>query len=308
MTAEIGIETSGRVARHRQARALRRSVPPRARVTERDRSFLLALARTRYLTTGLIAHLLFHGSRRIANRRARRLLDLGLIRCWVPSLNHDNIYGLTAAGRRLLGESGEDLPDAVQCPRNLDAQWQHELAINSVRLRLALDLERSNTELAWWRSNRELRAAARQASIPDALFAIEWSEGAEQIYALEVEYATRAPQSFLRKVARYTAAWYRAGGIYGVGHPVVLVVGRDPTWLERYRSATTRLAMPIVIGFTTLVEVEAEGPVGAVWRTPRGDEKVCLQSLGTCSYRNHTSVAETLDETCADGPRAAHIS
>jgi hypothetical protein len=268
----------------------------------------MALAQTRYLSTSLATLLLFHGTRQIANRRARKLLDLGLVRCWVTALSNDNIYGLTAAGRRFLEESEEYLPDTIQCPRALDAQWQHELAINSVRVRLSVDLDRSGAELAWWRSNRELRTAGRHSTIPDALFAIEWEASVEQVFALEVEYHTRAPQSFLKKVARYTAASYRPGGIYGERRPIVLVVAHDPIWLDRYRSATSRLAMPITIGFATLADLERLGPTAAIWQTPEADEKRCLQSLGKCSYRNYTSAPESLDRSITIAGIGAHSS
>lgn len=282
-------------------------VVSRTRVTKRDRSFLLALARTRYLSTTLGALLLFNGSRQIMNRRARKLLDLGLIRCWVPALSEDNVYGLTLAGRRLLEQSGEDLPDVTQCPRGLDAQWRHAVGINGVRVRLAIDLDRHGATLCWWRCNRELRSAGRQRTIPDALFAIEWPDGTEQVYALELEYRTRAPQSFLRKVARYAGAPFRPGGMYGTGRPIVLVVGHDPMWLERYRLATSRLAIPIPIGFTALAEVASEGPTAPIWRTTVGRGKHCLQELGNCGYRNYSLVPETFDEHGGIASPAAHI-
>jgi hypothetical protein len=307
MSAQREADTS-RVRLTRQPRTLRRSLPARTRVTERDRSFLLALARTRHLTTSLVALLLFQGSRRIANRRARKLLDLGLIRCWVTALSQDNVYGLTAAGRRVLEESEEDIPDTIQCPRELDAQWEHELAINSVRVRLAIDLDRSGTGLSWWCSNRELRATGRRSTIPDALFAIEWPESPAQVCALEVEYRTRAPQSFLKKVARYAAASYRPAGICGEPSAVVLVVGQDPTWLNRYCLATSQLAMPITIGFAALFDIERKGPTAAIWQTPFDDEKVSLRTLANCGYRNHTPSPETLQQSSTIEVPAAHNS
>lgn len=175
-------------------------------------------------------------------------------------------------------------------------------------MRLAIDLDRQGATLCWWRSNRDLRSAGRQRTIPDALLAIEWSDGTEQAYALELEYRTRAPQSFLRKVTRYAAATFRPSGIYGIAKPVVLVVGNDPMWLERYRLATSRLGIQIPIGFTALAEVESEGPTAPIWRTRVGGGKHDLQELGNCGYRNYGFVPESLDEVCAIGSSAAHNS
>jgi len=307
MSARRGTDQFGPAERRREPHAGHRSVPARDRVTQRDQSLLLALARTRYLSTRLIALLLFHGSRRLANRCARRLRDLGLIRRWVTTQNSDYICGLTVAGRRVLETAEDDLPATIQCPRELDAQFAHELVINSVRVRLSLAVERSGGELCWWRSNRELRAAGRQVTIPDALFAIEWPDGAEQVYALEVEHRTRALQSFLKKAARYAAAAYRPGGIYGERNLVVLVVGADPIWLDRYRAASARLARPITIGFTTLADIERAGPTAAVWQTPAGNS-LYLRDLGTCTSGRYTSASENPDSSSTSAGDAAHNS
>jgi hypothetical protein len=153
-----------------------------------------------------------------------------------------------------------------------------------------------------------VRTTGRRTTIPDALFGIDWPDGAQQNYALEVEYHTRAPQSFLRKVARYAAAAHRSFGIHGDSNPIVLVVGRDPKRLESYRAATVNFAPPIAIAFATLADVERLGPMAAIWKTSVDSEQLWLRSLPSCGYRNHTPTPETLGESRARTASAAHKS
>src|SRR5262249_40446459 len=159
-----------------------------------------------------------------------------------------------------------------------DGRIDHLLAINSVRIAIATGLPH-DTPLAWWRSDWELRAHSRQHTIPDALFAIEWPDIGEQVFALEVEYRTRAPRSVQGKLLRYSAASYRRGGIYGVANPVVLIVGNNPNWLARYRTAVAPLTLSISVGFARLDEIQRHGAVNAVWQDRINDGRHSLREL-----------------------------
>ena len=194
----------------------------------------------------------------------------------------------------------------IRCPRQLDGQIDHLLAINTVRIELAVGLPPAGGELVWWRSDWELRAHSRARTIPDALFAVHWPGIDEQVFALEVEYGTRAPRSFQAKLLRYATAGYRRG-IYGETDPIVLVVGRDPSVLARYRTALAPLALRVTAGFADLGQIETCGAVGPVWRSQHGEECLSLRGLANCCYRENRLTAETRGESrpCAAG--AAHI-
>ena len=194
----------------------------------------------------------------------------------------------------------------IRCPRQLDRRIDHMLAINTVRIEVALGLSDTGGELVWWRSDWELRAHSRQRTIPDALFAVCWSDIDEQVFALEVEYGTRAPRSFQTKLFRYSAASYRRGAIYGETDPIVLVVGHNPTWLVRYRTALASLALPVTIGFADLDAVEGEGAVGPVWLSLEGDERLSLRSLAGCRYCNDRATPENLGNSRARATAATH--
>lgn len=289
----------------RTGRSVRKAPTAKVRIGERDRWILDALARMQFLVTRQIAHLLFNGSRSAANKRLRKLYDAGLIRLWLRALNADNVYALAPLGRRILED---DLDRTTRCPRELDGRIDHLLAINAVRIALATSLAETNGEIAWWRSDWELRAKSRQRTIPDALFALNWMGAGEQVFALEVEYGTRAPRSFQGKLLRYGTASYRRGGIYGETSPIVLVVGHHPAWLARYRAATVPLPLSIAIGFATLDEVQRQGAAGAVWKDPRSDRGYSLRELTTLPYRKEGLASDLVGESSVCAAYAAHNS
>lgn len=292
--------------RQRMKRSLKRPGGSRHLQTDRDLWLLGALAKMRFLTTRQIACLLFGGSQSAANKRLRKLLDNGCVRVWVPNLNRDNIYGLAPQGRSLLLNESEELEPALRCPGRMDGRIEHLLAINSVRIALAIGLPGSDGELMWWRSDWELRAHSRQRTIPDALFVVRWPDVGDQVFALEVEHGTRAPRSFQGKLLRYGAAARRPGGIYGETNPIVLVIGHSPTWLARYRAAVAMLPLPINVGFAALDEIERHGPVGIIWQARAGNARYSLRTLATLPCRKERLAPETHGETpsCATG--AAH--
>jgi hypothetical protein len=258
----------------------------------------------RFLTSWQIAQLFFGGSRSAANKRLRTLFDAGLLRVWVRSLNLDNLYSLAPAGRRLLSDQ---VYAASRCPRELDGCVDHLLAINSVRIALATTRSDPAGEIAWWRSDWELRAERRERIIPDAVFGITWSDGAEHSFALEVEYGTRAPRSFQGKLLRYANARHRPSGIYGVRNPIVLVVGESPAWLERYRRAVTALLVELTVGFTTRAEVEQQGGAASIWCTI-ADAHLSLRELATLPNGREGWAAETRAAARACATAVAHNS
>lgn len=102
-----GVVGNALMPRRRIGRTVVRRTGSSARLTERDRWLLEALAKMRFLTTRQIARLLFNGSRPPARRRLRKLFDAKLIRVWMRSLNADNVYTLTSQGHRVLQEESE---------------------------------------------------------------------------------------------------------------------------------------------------------------------------------------------------------
>ena len=260
------------------------------RSTDRDRWVLEAVAKMRFLETSQLARLAFGGSRWAANKRLRRLLDGGFVRVWIRDLARDNVYSLTRAGAAHLASDGEA---AWTVPRGLDGNLDHLLAINEVRISLALGLAGAGGEITHWRSDWELRASSRGRIVPDALFALGWAgDGHSQTFALEVDNATRSPRRFLAKLLKYAGLRVRGRALYGVTDFLLLVVGRDERWVERYRQALAHLRLGLSVWFSTLPLLCREGALAPIWITADGEERHSLRSLASLPYGKEGTAEE----------------
>ncbi len=228
----------------------------------------------RFLTTRQLARLAFGGSRWAANKRLRKLLDAGLVRVWVRDLARENVYSLTRAGASRLDVRDETL-GAPAIPRGLDGNLDHLLAINQVRIALALGLPPAEGELSWWRSDWEFSRHGPQGLVPDSLFAIRWTGEGEQVFALEVENRSNSRRAFVKKILRY-AAW-RRGSLSGPADFLILVVVCDPQWMERYRLALSYTHQDPRIWFTTREALEKKGVKGRIWKTAACEENSSLR-------------------------------
>ncbi|MFI5398500.1 MAG: replication-relaxation family protein [Candidatus Binatia bacterium] len=265
-----------------------------ARLTERDRWLRQALVKMRFLTTSHVAKLLFGGSRCAANKRLRRLLDAGLVRVWIRSLSEDNVYSLTRSAANVIGEQEGGVSTGARVPRGLDPNIDHLLAINTVRIAIAVHLSAGDGELTWWRSDWELRVPKRARLVPDALFAVTWNDQSHTTYALELDRHTKTPQRFLKKVLSYSSARFQSSGLDHDPRSPVLVVGKDPRWVERYRAGVAHVGLPLSIWFALLSEV-SENPLGPIWSSATGNEKHSLREIGTLPYGKEWSVGKTSD-------------
>lgn len=286
---------TGAVCTSRTRQSRRVSTPRRAavRVTERDTWLLEALATMRFLTTSQIARLFFGGSRWAANKRLRRVFDAGLVQVWVRSLSEDNIYAVSRRGLRCIEDHSEDLALHATAPRGLDGNLTHLLAINQVRIALALTLPHTDGAITWWRSDWDLRAHGRERLIPDALFEVAWAGHGTRTLALELDNHTKSPRRFLHKVLAYASRRHRGQSLYGLSEVVLLVVGRDPRWVERYRQSLDTIRQAAWIGFTTLELIEDPGPVTPIWQVAGDDDHHSLRDLVFRPYRKDGQASET---------------
>jgi Replication-relaxation len=264
----------------RQPRATRKPEPQPVRIQERDRFILEALAKMRFLTTTRIASLAFAKSRWAANKRLRKLLDAGMVRVWVRSLNHENVYSLDRAGAKLL-------KIAVPIPRGLDGNLDHLLSINRARIALAMGLSLVGGELANWRSDWELRAELKTRAIPDALFTVRWATGEAQSFALEVDHRTRSTRGFLKKLLRYAAS-------RTLDCPV-LFVGHEARWVDRYRSALAHNRLGPRVWFTNFELLESQGIAGRIFSAVAADDRYSLPELARFPYGKEGRRADCLD-------------
>jgi hypothetical protein len=260
-------------ARRAEARRERGEI----RLTPRDIEILEAIGRMRYVTTAQLARLSFAGSQWAARKRLRRLLDAGCLRCWVPRLDAPNIYALTRRGARILGEPGPE-GEPWPAPRALDGRLEHLLAINSLRVALAVTLEAEDAVIHWWRSDAELARRSSQVVVPDALFRVAWPDAAH-IFALEVDRTPPAPQMFIRRLLRYQGFGTQ---VLGVEAFTLLVVGSKALWVERAQQRAGSLGLGLPVSFGMFDAVQADG-ARAEWRSSRGDVHPSLRAVASAA-------------------------
>lgn len=234
-------------------------------MTSRDLELLEAVGKLRFTTTSQLTRLYFN-SRSGANKRLRKLFNAGLVKVWVRQLAEENVYSLTREGLKTLDASG------ISVPRELDGNLGHLLMLNEVRIRVAFGVEGIGGSLAWWRSEWDLRAHGKERIIPDALFAVKWEE-TEQIFALEVENQTSYPQGIVRKLLGYRAT----PELYGTKRYRILIVGRHPPTLARYRRGVLAAGIGKDSWFACLEDI---GDFGEdIWEAGTDDRNYSFQTL-----------------------------
>jgi hypothetical protein len=169
---------------------------------------------------------------------------------------------------------------------------EHLVALNDVRVALAVSLPDAGGEILWWRSDWELRGRFREPVVPDALFMVRWQAEGEQAFSLEVDNVTHSQRRFLAKLLGYASRGPRTRGFYGLTEPVVLVVLRDAGWLERYRLVAQGSSLRFRIWFATLSDVGRRGATGEIWRSADGERSHSLRDLGTLPYGKEARAAE----------------
>ena len=255
----------------------------KVRLNQHDLWCLEGVAKFRFLPTDQLVSLYFPHAPHYAVKRLRRLLDAGLIRVFVRSLATANIYCITREGLRRLEQASIALPQGTKAPGALDGNLDHTLAINAVRCAMAKGLQTIAGELSWWSSDWELTRKRKSSLAPDALFCIQWDWGGEQVYALELENATRSPRAFTKKIVKYKTLRAQSGGIMGYANVIVLVVGARPRQLKRYREVAEVWNPTPWMWFAHARSLTPEGLSALIWQPPDQSENLSLRDLSYLS-------------------------
>jgi hypothetical protein len=115
-----------------------------------------------------------------------------------------------------------------------------------------------------WRPDWELRALKSRIA-PDALFGVRFADEVRH-YALELDNQSRSPKGFVRKMLGYREFRHHAREWLGIDEFVVLVVCREPRWMERYRQALKDAGVDVPAWFAPLRELGAAGLSARMWR------------------------------------------
>lgn len=151
-----------------------------ARLTERDRTLLIALAGQRVLTTPLLTEIGFEDENTARHRLAKLVAEAKVVRRFRPLAATGSYpwhYVLTPLGAHLVAVLTGAEPEALRSRARRDAdlavmagsaKLAHTLGTNAFYTSLVRAARRSGgrAELAWWRSERDLMAG-QYSLVPD---------------------------------------------------------------------------------------------------------------------------------------------
>ena len=152
-----------------------------ARLTERDRTLLVALASQRVLTTPLLTEIGFNDENTARHRLAKLVTEARVVRRFRPLAaigSHPWHYVLTPLGAHLVAVLTGTAPEAARSRARRDAdlavmagsaKLAHTLGTNAFYTSLvkAARTSAGQAELTWWRSERDLNAERHQLIAPD---------------------------------------------------------------------------------------------------------------------------------------------
>jgi len=198
------------------------------KLVQRDLDILLALAKMRLARTSDLARLFF-GAIGTAQKRLRRLFDLGLVRAVVTDLAAENRYAITKLGHRFLEEvrPGE-VPVWRPTPRADGRSLAHLDLLNRYRVALALGAHALGVNLERFVPEWELRSNEPMARIiPDAALALV-VHGRRVEIALEIDTGTEPSSTLKKKACAYNDARDAGVSVSGMQTPELLFLARSP--------------------------------------------------------------------------------
>src|SRR5262249_57087941 len=95
---------------------------------------------------------------------------------------------------------------------------------------------------------------------------------------------TKSARNFVGKILGYESLFGAYEGLYGFNDFLVLVVGEDPKWVERYRSSVSRFRLSERLWFAIADELQTKGANEPIWSTADGTEKYSLRNLSFVPY------------------------
>lgn len=263
-------------AGRRQSRVVRRTGVT-ARLGDRDRALLAALARFRLARTRDLTRLYFDGVRAdTAAARLRRLFDAGFLEVTAAELHRPNCYRLGPRGRVWAESIG------LSVGRVPSGEAAHHLAIVGLWTELAsLGRKGEAIRLTLFRPDWEIRGLADRADlvVPDALAELVGGSGdgtATIHLALEVDLGTESIRTLRRKLDAYSAVLASDEGLFGWSDITLVVVADAPTPSRRQaleqllesRCPVDWMLWPLGTALATLLEQPMAEPASLPLQPP----------------------------------------
>lgn len=282
---ELQLETRATGKRLSKWRRTENAVPHV--LTDRDMAIIAAVAEYRLLSREQIQRLLGFGTVTRANFRLQKLFHHGyLIRHFLPTLKGSSqaLYMLDRLGLPVAAERlGKDAAALWRPKEKLSPFFlAHELAVNEVRMAFELAARaHADNQLLQWLSeegafDRFFFGTAWRSLTPDGF--LRYRVGRHVLSAfVEVDRGTMPNRRFKEKVERYFA--YDVSGRFTErfrGQRFrILVVSKNRERLANLKHTAAQVAQRHC-WFTTLSELQAHGPVAAIWETVAREGKIPL--------------------------------
>ncbi len=244
-------------------------------LTERDEAIVRAVCACRALRQDQL-QALFFGSSSAAQRRLALLYHHGFLeRQFLPvrggMMTSPTLYLLDRRGEELLRAAGElEEPGWSRSHNQVSGDFlDHTLAINDVRVQVALACRRPGYALLDWRSESQLKGdydrvrlrgrSGTVAVVPDSYFALQTPYGRAH-FLLELDRGTMTTRRFRTKVEAYIA-YYQGGGYerrYGTRSLRVLTVTLSEGRRRSLKATTEEAGGGVWFLFGVLPELTAE--------------------------------------------------
>jgi hypothetical protein len=186
------------------------------RITPRDRQIIEAVFAARYLTTQLVATLLFTPTTLSScKQRLRCLYDLKYLDKRRTQVNEPDIYYLGLRGKRYILSLGEYSKEDIERIAGVAGEeagapnlmMRHELTLAWLYVRARLECARYGWNLCW--KNTRMLEMLKLGLEPDARIEVSYGERRRQAY-LEFTAVMPTPSEMAGKLARYEAHWEKA--------------------------------------------------------------------------------------------------
>jgi protein involved in plasmid replication-relaxation len=277
------------------------------RITERDLGMLQAIARYRFLTAGLLQHIV-GGSRRGVRNRLRMLSALAYLVCLKSVVTEPFTYGLGNKGARLLADRGSLIDHRLDwTAENERTRYfiDHTLAVAETMLRFQFATRDRAVRLVdhhellpdmseTTRSARDpfcLRVTIRHHDkaltipvVPDRLFAFAYPDNTTHNFALELDRGTMdiwanrlvGKSSIRRKLIGYFHGREQKRIVekWGFKSFRVLTVTTSDSRIESMLRTQRRVAAdcpPGLFLYSTPERIERHGALGRAWITSKSD-------------------------------------
>jgi hypothetical protein len=242
---------------HRTERRERACLP---RLTPRDWVALRFVGEAGPAPSDAVGVIMGSPSDVVVRRRVRAWRDLGLVRVLVPAVNAHNWLSLTEAGRHAASDKFGMEAGRLLAERTLPAAQFLAHTAGVVRLRAAVMaasvLVKPVLELVLHEDERQIRSRrgvgrGERVAIPDAIFVVEYEDGARRAVVIELDQgATASPRVYAEKARAYYAARRAGQQVHGCTDWSVGIVSVNASERRVHRLA---LAVGDAVGASALL-------------------------------------------------------